>query len=90
MSAEQKKAVSESDDRLLGRAATTQSNLGNALQILGEREEGTERLEAAVAAYNAALEVFTRGDQPFRWAATQSNLGNALHGSFAGGGEILR
>ncbi len=36
----------------------TQNNLGNALETLGEREEGTARLEEAVAAYRAALEVF--------------------------------
>jgi hypothetical protein len=30
--------------------ADTQMNLGNALQALGEREAGTERLEEAVAA----------------------------------------
>ena len=34
--------------------ATTQNNLGNALQTLGERESGTARLEEAVAAYRAA------------------------------------
>ena len=38
----------------------TQNNLGNALRTLGEREDGTERLEEAVAAYRAALEVRTR------------------------------
>ena len=37
--------------------AMTQTNLGNALQTLGERESGTARLEAAVAAWNACLEV---------------------------------
>ncbi|MCH7635262.1 MAG: tetratricopeptide repeat protein, partial [Proteobacteria bacterium] len=37
--------------------AATQSNLGNALAALGEREEGTARLEEAVAACRAALEV---------------------------------
>jgi predicted HTH domain antitoxin len=36
----------------------TQNNLGTALWRLGEREGGTERLEAAVAAYREALEVF--------------------------------
>ena len=35
--------------------ATTQNNLGTALQTLGERESGTARLEEAVAAYRAAL-----------------------------------
>jgi hypothetical protein len=36
--------------------AATQSDLGNALETLGERESGTARLEEAVAAYRAALE----------------------------------
>ena len=40
--------------------AATQSNLGNALYRLGERESGTARLEEAVAAYRAALEEMTR------------------------------
>ena len=39
--------------------AMTQNNLGNALQTLGERESGTERLEQSVTAYRAALEEFT-------------------------------
>jgi exonuclease VII small subunit len=36
--------------------AMTQTNLGNALISLGERESGTARLEEAVAVYRAALE----------------------------------
>ena len=51
---------------------------GNALQTLGEREDGTERLEQAVTAYNAALEVYTRERVPLDWAVTQNNLGAAL------------
>ncbi len=58
--------------------ATTQNNLGNALQTLGERESGTARLEEAVVAYRAALEERTRERVPLDWAATQMNLGNAL------------
>ena len=45
---------------------------------LGTRESGTARLQAAVAAYRAALEEFTRDRVPLRWAMTQNNLGNAL------------
>ena len=56
----------------------TQNNLGAALQTLGERESGTERLEQAVVAYRAALEERTRERVPLGWAATQNNLGNAL------------
>jgi tetratricopeptide (TPR) repeat protein len=57
---------------------TAQNNLGNALRTLGEREAGTERLEAAVAAYRAALEEYTRDRVPLQWAAVQMNLGTAL------------
>ena len=52
--------------------------LGNALQTLGERESGTERLEQAVRAYRTALEVHTRERVPLQWATTQNNLGAAL------------
>jgi hypothetical protein len=38
--------------------ARTQNNLGVALETLGARESGTARLEAAVAAYDGALEIF--------------------------------
>ena len=58
--------------------ATTQTNLGNALSRLGERESGTARLEEAVAAYREALTERTRERVPLDWAATQNNLGNAL------------
>ena len=40
--------------------ARTQASLGVALAMLGERESGTVRLEAAVVAYHAALEKMTR------------------------------
>ena len=56
--------------------ATTQNNLGNALQSLGERESGTARLEEAVAAYREALKEWTRERVPLEWAMTQNNLGN--------------
>ena len=56
----------------------TQNNLGNALQALGERESGTERLKKAVDAYFSALEERTRKRVPLDWAATQNNFGNAL------------
>jgi hypothetical protein len=46
--------------------AGTKNNLGNALRILGEREAGTARLEEAVAAYRAALEV-GEGAWPASW-----------------------
>ena len=56
----------------------TQNNLGNVLFVLDERENGTERLEQAVDAYRAALEVRTREGMPLDWAMTQANLGNVL------------
>ena len=52
--------------------------LGTALQRIGERKSDTARLDAAVAAYRAALEERTRDRVPLDWAATQNNLGNAL------------
>ena len=58
--------------------AMTQNNLGIALWKLGERESGTARLEEAVGAFHAALEVRTRERIPLLWAATQNDLGNAL------------
>jgi hypothetical protein len=58
--------------------AMAQNNLGNALATLGGRESGTARLEAAVAAYRAALEERTRDRVPLDWAQTQNNIGTAL------------
>jgi len=58
--------------------ATTQNNLGLALQSLGEREEGTSRLTEAIVAYRAALEVRTEERAPLDWAATKTNLATAL------------
>ncbi|WP_051415143.1 tetratricopeptide repeat protein [Marichromatium purpuratum] len=59
----------------------TQNNLGNALQEQGTRtggEAGQRLLAEAVAAYRAALEVYTRAQLPQQWATTQNNLGTAL------------
>jgi tetratricopeptide (TPR) repeat protein len=58
--------------------AITQSNLGNALLTLGQREGGTAHLEQAVDAYRSALTEWTRERAPLQWAATQNNLGDAL------------
>ncbi len=54
------------------------NDLGIALDVYGERETGTDRLEQAVTAYRAALEERTRDRVPLNWATTQNNLGNAL------------
>ena len=56
----------------------TQMNLGNALEVLGERESGTAHLEQAVAAYRLALQERTRERVPLDWADTQFDLGLAL------------
>jgi hypothetical protein len=56
----------------------TQHNLGNALSTLGGRESGTARLEQAVTAYRAALEVRTRERVPLNWATSSGNQGVAL------------
>ena len=68
-----------SDDPLYQSAVN--NNLGNALTKLGEREggeAGKARLEEAVSAYRAALEVRTRDAMPSDWAMTQNNLGIAI------------
>ncbi len=54
------------------------NDLGVSLRTLGARESGTTRLEAAVAAFRAALQENTRERAPLQWAGTQDNLGAAL------------
>ena len=56
----------------------TQSDLGNALAKLGERENSARLLEQAVSVYHIALEELTRERAPLDWAGTQNNLGTAL------------
>ena len=60
--------------------AGTQNNLGNAHLTLGERESGTEHLQAAVAAYQAALQEQNRDAVPQNWATLQNNLGTRAVG----------
>jgi hypothetical protein len=67
--------------------AFTQTNLGAALVILGEREEGTARLEEAFGALHEALEERTREDTPFLWAQTQEKLALAHFAFFDKSGE---
>ena len=92
---------------LARRMVTTASNaterwtagmlLANALRVLGTRESGTARLEAAVAAYRAALYERTRDQAPLEWAAAQMGLATALwrlgegrrDGTAAGSGNRL-
>jgi len=72
-----------------------QNNLALALQNQGTRTggaEGTRLLAEAVAAFRAALRVWTEAEHPVHWAMTQNNLGNALaeQGTRAGGAEGAR
>jgi tetratricopeptide (TPR) repeat protein len=55
--------------------ARTQTSLGNALQMLGQRQRGREKLKEAAATYREALKELTRERVPLDWAG---NLGNAL------------
>jgi tetratricopeptide (TPR) repeat protein len=57
--------------------AMTQNNLGNALRALGERESGTARLEEAVAAYRAALDVFQAAKADYYIDTVSGNLARA-------------
>jgi beta-galactosidase len=59
-------------------AAKTQSNLGAALYLLGKRESGTAKLEAAVVAHREALTERTRDRAPLDWATSFGNEGVAL------------
>jgi hypothetical protein len=58
--------------------AATQTNLGAALKVLGERESGTARLEEAIAAFREALQEYTRARVPLEWAKSTGNQGVAL------------
>ena len=57
--------------------AAIQNNSGNALRVLGGRENGTANSEEANA-YREALTELTRERVPLDWATTQTNLGGAL------------
>ncbi|MBE9236543.1 CHAT domain-containing protein [Anabaena aphanizomenioides LEGE 00250] len=61
----------------------TQNNLGAAYcyRIRGDK---AQNLENAIAAFTAALEVYTRDDFPVDWAMTQNNLGNAYRDRIRG------
>ena len=55
-----------------------EGDLGSVLRTLGVRENGTTKLEAAVAAFREALKESTREQAPLDWAMNQHNLGVAL------------
>jgi hypothetical protein len=58
--------------------AITQSNLGQALRVLGERDHDRGLLTEAVACCCAARAVYTRDAMPVEWAMASTNLANAL------------
>ena len=72
----------------------TQTNLGAALRRLGEREDGTERLMGAAAAYRAALEegVYFHSAWHHGLCAmhTQADLEQALSGIEAAARRVAR
>jgi hypothetical protein len=51
---------------------------GSALGNLGRRAGDTAALKAAIGAFCAVLEVWTRDANPMQWAKTQNNLGSVL------------
>jgi tetratricopeptide (TPR) repeat protein len=57
--------------------------LGDAFQELTDIQRPLH-LEQAIAAYQAALEVYTREELPLDWAMTQNNLGIALRNRMRG------
>jgi hypothetical protein len=59
-------------------SAAAQNNLGVALSTLGERENGTARLDDAVTAFRDALEEWTREREPHWHAIAQRNLASCL------------
>ena len=60
------------------RAAAQQLLIGVALATLGQRENGTEKLEAAVEAFRSALAEWTPEQVPLDWARAQNNVGLVL------------
>lgn len=52
--------------------------LGNALQVLGERQTHTETLLQSAEAYRTGLEWVSRDDSPTTWAKLSNNLANTL------------
>ena len=65
-------------DRFPLQWAMTQNNLGNALWVLGEKQNSSAMLHAAFQALRLALLEHTRESVPLRWAMTQTNMGLVL------------
>lgn len=72
--------------------AALQGTRADALQARGASTADHADLHAAVAGYDAALEVLTRQDRPLDWATVLQNRASALArlGSLAGSPTILR
>ena len=64
--------------------AATQNNLGTALQTLGERESGTERLDEAVAAVREALKELMLARNQTLTSGTTGIVVKRLHRRFIG------
>lgn len=58
--------------------AVNQNNLGNALEAAGSRRGEPAALRSAIAAYGAAMEIWTETSAPVEWARAQSNLGTVF------------
>jgi tetratricopeptide (TPR) repeat protein len=67
------------------------NNLGLSLKALGERENGTKHIKAAITAFRESLKEWTRDRVPLDWAKTKNNLGAALGrlGEREGGTRLL-
>ena len=59
--------------------AMAQKHLGSVLQVLVERSEGAEILEASINAFSAALKVLNKLEFPLEWASAQNRLGQSLY-----------
>ena len=57
--------------------ADTQRNLGVVLAGMALKVEGTDEINAAIAAYEAALAVTSKADNPLAWADLENYLGLA-------------
>jgi hypothetical protein len=77
----------QSRDRAPLDRAFSQTNLGAALVILGQRKKGTVQLDEAVAILHEALTARTREDTPFLWAETQEKLASAHFALFDKSGD---
>ena len=58
--------------------AKVRNSTGNAYEMLGQRTSTPDAFEAAIAAYQDALTVYTKRKRPADWAGATSNLAVAL------------